>query len=167
MSVGELRQLIARAGLPSHDCLEKSELRARARLVMQLAGAVNNAAAQVASAQGAQGGGVQGAAAPPMTAGQPAGGSAGAAAVGDGGAAASKQAGKRGGKGAKAKEAQAAKAAEGAKEGGGEDDEAADEAHYLAWTQRTLGANGEKMTAAMKKVLKEGGGSALAVLLKR
>lgn len=41
-----------------------------------------------------------------------------------------------------------------------------DESHYFDWTQKVLGANGEKASAAMKKVLKEQGAGALAEMLK-
>ncbi|KAL1528301.1 hypothetical protein AB1Y20_009657 [Prymnesium parvum] len=42
-----------------------------------------------------------------------------------------------------------------------------DESHYFEWTQRLLGANGEKATPAMKKILKEQGAGALAEMLKQ
>ena len=44
---------------------------------------------------------------------------------------------------------------------------AAEEAHYFEWTQKTLGASGEKMTSAMKKCLRDKGPEALAEMLKK
>ena len=125
MSVTDLRALITRAGLPVHNCFERTELRQRAQLVLTLAGAVSGAAAQVMRPAPAAAASVPAATPAPVASAPPAKGQG------------------------KAKEGPSS-VAEGPR--AAEEPRVIDETHFMAWTKKVLGPNGEKATAGMQKV---------------